>query len=102
VSHFLQPLDLTLFSAFKRTYMNTTLIATRPKSKGKIVRALRAWYTSAHIGLIYNGWKAGRLQVRGPPSDDTISQLNSKKITQFICENCPDGTVITDDDEEEE
>jgi hypothetical protein len=78
-SHYLQPLDLTVFSAFKRTYMNTRLIATGPKIKGKNVRALRAWHTNAYIGLIYNGWKAGGLQVRGPLSDDAIPQLKSKK-----------------------
>jgi hypothetical protein len=53
--HFLQPLDSTVFSAVKRTSMNTRLIATRPKIKGKIVRALRAWHTNADIGLIHNG-----------------------------------------------
>jgi hypothetical protein len=78
-SHFVQPPDLTVFSTFKRTYMNTRLVATKPKIEGKIVRALRAWHTSAYIGLIYNGWKAGGLQVRGPLSDDAIPQLNSKK-----------------------
>jgi hypothetical protein len=101
-SHFLQPLDLTAFSAFKRTDMNTRLIATRPKIEGKIVRALRAWHTSAYIGLIYNRWKADGLQVRGPFSNDAIPQLNSKKGTQLIRENCPDATVIADDGEEEE
>jgi hypothetical protein len=72
VSHFLQPLDLTVFSAFKRGYMNTRLIATRPKIEGKIVHALRAWHTGAYIGLIYNGWKAGGVQVHGPLSDNAI------------------------------
>jgi hypothetical protein len=101
-SHFLQPLDLTVFSVFKRTYMNTRVIATRPKIEGKIVRALHAWHTSAYIGLIYNGWKAGGLQVRGPLSDDAILELSQKRITQLIRENCPDATVIADDGEEEE
>jgi hypothetical protein len=78
-SHFPQPLDLTVFSAFKRTYMNTWLVATRPKIERKIVRALRAWHTSAYTGFIYNGWKAGELQVRGPLSNDAIPELNSKK-----------------------
>jgi hypothetical protein len=77
-NHFLQPLDLIVISAFKGTYMNTRLIATRPKIEGKIVRALRAWHTGAYFGLIYNGWKVGGLQVRGPLSDDAIPQLNSK------------------------
>jgi hypothetical protein len=62
-----------------RTYMSTMLIVTRPKFEGKIVRALRAWRTSAYIRLIYNGWKAGGLQVRGPLSNDAIPQFNSKK-----------------------
>jgi hypothetical protein len=77
-SYFLQPLDLIVFSAFKRTYMNTWLVATRPKIEGKIVRALRAWHTSAYIGLIDNGWKASGLQVRGPLSDNATPQINSK------------------------
>jgi hypothetical protein len=77
-SHFLQPLDLTVFSGFKRTYMSTRLIATRRKIKGKIVCALHAWHTSAYIRFIYNGRKAGGLQVRGPLSGDAIPQLNSK------------------------
>jgi hypothetical protein len=101
-NHFLQPLDLTVLSAFKPTNMKTRLIGTRPKIKGKIVRALRAWHTSTYIGLIYNGWKAGGLQVRAPLSDDAIPQLKSKTITKLICNNRPDATVIADDGEEEE
>jgi hypothetical protein len=71
--------------------MNTRLIATKPKIRGKIVRA---WHINTYIGLIYNGWKAGGLQVRGPLSDDAIPQL--------IRENCPNAKGITDDGEEEE
>jgi hypothetical protein len=92
-SHFLQPLDLTVFATFKRNCMNTKAIATKPKIEGKIVRALRAWHSSAYIQSICNGWKAGGVGVRGLLGDDAIPYIKPDRITQLVQGNCSDAVI---------
>jgi hypothetical protein len=90
-SHFLQPLDGTVFGAFKKAYRLTRSPATRPKIEEKVIRVLHAWHNSAHIQTIYNGWKAGGIRVRGALSYLAVPELNAVKIARIIHENCSDA-----------
>lgn len=58
-SHFLQPLDLCVFSILKREYQNHWAKPTRPKVEGKLLRIHRAWHSATDVVTISSAWKAG-------------------------------------------
>jgi hypothetical protein len=91
-----------VISAFKRNDMNTRVIITRPNIEESIGRTLVAWHTSASIEFISDGWKAGRLQVCGPLSEDAVPEVDPRKIGQLVHVNYPDAAAIIDDCKEEE
>jgi hypothetical protein len=60
-SHFLQPLDLSVFGILKREYLDHWVKPTRPKVEGKLLRIHRAWHSATDPITISSAWTAAAI-----------------------------------------
>jgi hypothetical protein len=90
-SHFLQPLDLTVFGSFKRHYANLRRPQVKPQLEGKILRVLHAWHQATYVGCIDVGWRHGAIEVKPPSRGQGIAMVNIRKMNEILMQNCPDA-----------
>jgi hypothetical protein len=88
-SHFLQMLDIAIFSSFKRHYANLSTKKTTPRLEGKMIRVLHAWHLASWTLNIISGWREAGMEITRPMSDCKW-QLNESKVTKIIAANCVD------------
>jgi hypothetical protein len=90
-SHFLQPLDLTVFASFKRHYANLRRPQVKPQLEGKILRLLHAWHQATYVGCIDGGWRLGAIDVKPPSRGQGIGVVNIRTMNEIMMHNCPDA-----------
>jgi hypothetical protein len=92
-SHFLQPLDRTVFGSFKSQDIKLRTRPAQPMIEGKLLRALQGVASVNWAGVIYSWWIAGRIEVRRrihPDSPRVINMTKTGKISDANCQSDSD------------
>jgi hypothetical protein len=90
-SHFLQPLDLSVFGSFKSHYANLRTPNVKPQLEGKILRVLHAWHQATYVGGVDAGWRRGAIDVKPRSRGPGVGVLNIRRMNEILEQNCPDG-----------
>jgi hypothetical protein len=89
-SHFLQPLDLSVFASLKHHYCNLRTRPTKPKIEGKLLRALHAWHLATWPGCISSAWSSAGIAISGPLNRDAQVMVGIGTLSEIMDAHCVD------------
>jgi hypothetical protein len=91
-SHFLQTLDVGIFSKVKAAYLQLRRIPTTPAVVGKLHRLAEAWHIGTARQAVNKAWEtAGFKSVWGTSGAQVVIryQVDRDKVEELIKKNCP-------------